>query len=299
MLKEHDDVKINIQLLQDITKRKFGLAIPQNVIKAILNRSKKMGYVTFKNNNHYKNDKVIRGYEFTALQNKVERIYSALLAGLVGFAREKHNVSISETEAEFLLLSFINYYQIGFYETELVNKKLKEESGKPDKSKRYIVASFILNAKNQKPPQIYEFIDVVVKGFMIAQVLYLPDAHETKKRFTKTRVFLDTSFIIYALGYSGSEFKDRSNELLDLLYKNNASMYCFEYTVDEIEGILSACCAKLGSISDGAFGRTLRYFESIGDTPFDIRLKISHLRHNIQNLNIKSIKFLIIQIINL
>ncbi|MCJ7432867.1 MAG: hypothetical protein MUO77_05200, partial [Anaerolineales bacterium] len=156
-------------------------------------------------------------------------------------------------------------------------------------NKRYIVASFILNAKNQES-QIYEYIDIIVKGFMIAQVLYLPDAHETKKRFTKTKVFLDTSFIIYALGYGGAEFKNSSTELLELLYKNNASLCCFEHTVQEIEGILLACSGKLGTYSDGAFGRTLRYFESIGDAPFDIRLKISHLRTNIQNLNIKIVE---------
>lgn len=125
---------------------------------------------------------------------------------------------------------------------------------------------------------------------MIANVLYLPDVHDTKKKFSKTTVYLDTSFIIHALGYNGEQLRLPRLELLELLYKNNAKIRCFEHTIDEIEGILQACSQNLKDTSDTPFGRSVRYFVSMGYSPSDVRLLISHLKDNIQKLRIEIVQ---------
>ena len=121
-------------------------------------------------------------------------------------------------------------------------------------------------------------------------MLYLPDPDFTGRKFQKTKFFFDTSFLIYALGYSGSELQAPCTELLDLLYKNGAQLFCFRHTLDEIIGILSACAAKLSNHDESPFGRSIHYFMSKGYTTSDILLLISQLQRNIEELRIRIIE---------
>jgi hypothetical protein len=285
-LKEQQEPAINLAVLQKKLQQNFGLHIPQKVIDTILHRAKKNGYVRRDQKNWLKNTSKINSFPFAGIQKRVERIYLVLIKDFVEYSKKKHNIIFSEAEAESLFLSFISYNQIFVQNPEFAEEHLLEDLQNPTKDKKFVVGSYILDAMRDKS-QIYEYIDIIVKGYMIAQVLHLPDVHETGKKFVKTKVFLDTSFIIYSLGYSGIEFQSPSLELLDLLYKNNAIICCFEHTVQEIEGILTACSQKLGTYSDSAFGRTIQHFVSIGATSSDIQLKILHLRKDIEDLRIR------------
>jgi hypothetical protein len=142
------------------------------------------------------------------------------------------------------------------YQPESEQEGLIEDVPVLSSEMKYIVANYIYLARRSKP-EIFRYIDTVVQGYMIAQVLYLPNVYDTKKLFRKTKIFFDTPFIIFALGYSGEYFKNPCLELLDLLYQSNAKLYCFEHTYEEIKGILMACANHLGEYSDTPFGRTV------------------------------------------
>jgi len=280
------DDAISVSSLQDELFQCFGLHIPQSVITALLYRAKrKGGYVKLEDKVFYKVNTIINNFVFSSIQEKVERVYSALIEDFIAYSETKHSVIFSKEDAEQVLLSFIGYNQPYFYRHQTDEAIISIERISAD-DKKFVVANYIYEARQNKP-EIYEYLDTIVKGYMIANVLYLPDVYDTKKKFHKTKVYLDTSFIIHALGYNGEQIKLPRLELLELLYKNNAKICCFQHTVEEIEGILVACSQNLKNTSDSPFGRSVRYFVSMGYTPSDIKLLISHLKDNIQKLRIE------------
>jgi len=50
----------------------------------------------------------------------------------------------------------------------------------------------MLSRLTQKNPLIFDYIDTIVKGYMLANMLYLPDVHNINKKFRKTKIYLDT-----------------------------------------------------------------------------------------------------------
>jgi len=113
-------------------------------------------------------------------------------------------------------------------------------------NKYKIIVSDYINSAFHSKPEIFEYIETVVKGYMLVNALYLPDANQTSRKFQRTKIFLDTSFIIFALGYSGDEMKAPCLELLNLLYISGAQLYCLPIQLKRLKGILNACSSRLG-----------------------------------------------------
>lgn len=285
-LKVQEQKIISLDVLQENLFSIFRIRIPQSVLKALLFRIKKKGYVTLNNHVFSKSDEKLAESSFGPIQQEVERIFSALLFDFINFTNSNYGISISEKDAEDALISFISYNQVLIYQPENEQEGLIEDIPALSSEMKYIVANYIYLARKSKP-EVFKYIDTVVQGYMLAQVLYLPNVHDTKKLFRKTKIFFDTPFIILALGYSGEHFKNPCQELLDLLYQCNAKLYCFEHTYEEIKGILTACSNHLGKYSDSPFGRTVHHLTSLGYTSSDVNLLISKLRKNIELLRIQ------------
>src|SRR5258706_2184697 len=287
-LKLQDENVISIERLQNNLFQAFKIRILQSVIKALLFRMRKPGFITLRNHIFTKNDKKLTESLFLPIQQEVERIFTALIVDFVAFTENNYKFSISEKQAEDSLMKFVSYNQTLIYRPEGEQEELIDDVPDLSVEMKYIVANYIYLARKSKP-EIFKYIETVVKGYMIAQVLYLPNVYDTKKLFRKTKIFFDTPFIILALGYSGEYFRNPCSELLDLLYQSNAKLYCFEHTFEEIKGILSACSNHLGEYSDSPFGRTVRHFTSLGYTSSDVNLLVSKLRRNIESLKMEII----------
>lgn len=282
-----DDV-INIKQLQKELKDRFGISLPHHVISALLTRAKKREYVFVKNHVYYRNKGKLNALSFKKTQEKVQRIYKALIDDFISFNKEKYGREVSEGDAERIILSFVSYNQVNIY------KGLSDIKALPDfpqllQEEKVIISDFITMAHASRP-QIYEYIETIVKGYMIVNAIYFSDVNNINKKFRGTKIIFDTSFIIYALGYSGEEMRSPCYELLDLLYENGAQLLCFQHTIDEIRGILYACSNSLGTYSDSIFGRSVQYFTAHGYTASDITLLISSLERDIESLRIRIVE---------
>lgn len=283
-LRSSSEKVISKNNLQKSLYDKFGLQIPLHVISLLLSKAKKRDYVFVTDHVYYRNDKNLSNLSFQETQSKVQRIYSALIHDFCGFTKEKYNRDILESDAERIILSFISFNQVKIFQSEN-NLRIIPDYPQLSQDEKIIVADYITSAQMNNP-QIYDYIETIVKGYMLVNALYMPDSNSLDMKFQKTKIFFDTSFIIYALGYSGEEMSQPCLELLDLLYSSGAQLYCFRHTLDEIIGILNACSEKLGKNSDSLFGRSLQYFISHGYTPSDILLLISSLERKVENLRI-------------
>lgn len=207
---------ISQNVLQSELKTQFGLDMPLHVIKALLARARKLGIVRLENNVYYRHDIESYGTQFQTNQERVQRIYNALLENFCNYALTKYSRQISLEDAENTLLAFISYNQLCVYR---LNEEDRSFSDVPSLSRdlKVITCDYISHVR-LADPQVFDYLDTIVKGYMIFNAIYLPDLHNTNRKFRKTKVFLDTTFIMHALGYSGEELQAPCRELLEMLY---------------------------------------------------------------------------------
>lgn len=282
-----DDV-VAIPILQQDLKTRFGLLVPQNALKSILKRLKKHGYVRQENKILYPIRERLELLNFAEVQRKVLGMEESLVKSLISFVSKRFGLSWSQVEAEASLLGYLEENQL------VVFNAIKNASqvSIPDEGRikdRYIVGSFIRSLQESNSSD-FEAIDIIVKGSMLANAVYLPDPGKVSKRFEKTAVFFDTSFIIYALGYAGELRRAPCIELLEMLYETGGNPRCFQHNVEEVYGILDACAFKLkrGSLRD-AHGPSMEYFLEKGFTASDVELFKSRLHKDIKALRMEII----------
>ncbi len=82
---------------------------------------------------------------------------------------------------------------------------------------------------------------------MLASVVYLDDVGAVQRKFKdSTTVYLDTPFLLRALGHLGPELAAPATELLGLLGEYGARIACFDKTVAELRGVLLHAARQLG-----------------------------------------------------
>ena len=79
-----------------------------------------------------------------------------------------------------------------------------KQSDSPSKGTRFVVASFVEQAQDSDSA-LLDDLELLARGNLIANAMYLPDPGAVKKRFRKTFVYLDTSFIMFAAGFAGPD----------------------------------------------------------------------------------------------
>lgn len=276
---------ISVQDLQESLKHDFSLNIPQHVIKSVLNKAVRAKYVVRDRKVLKRNSVELEKLNFKAVKIDMLRKQSELINHLIKFVEEKFGVEWTEDEAEVNLIRFIQNNQIMSFKKGVIyeNKDIEVVSG--NKEKLYI-AKFI-DCINNSNSHIFYYLEDVLKGLVISSVVYVNEPSEVKMNFKNMKVYLDTSLIIFILGYAGENNKAQALELLKLLQENNILVRCFRHNINEAIGALNACAHKIekNQLSDG-YGPSLDYFISNGKTMSDIKVMINNMDSNLNNLNI-------------
>ena len=285
----NDKEVVNATTIQSLLLKHHGINLPENVIKTLLNRAKTRKIIVADNKILKKNEKKIKIFRkksnFENIKNEIINKYEKLITRLNVYAIENFKVKWSDrSNVEEELLSFLNKQGLLILSSLTSGVPLAQSFPIHKKSKfEYVIASFILYIE-QHENELFNYFESIVQGNMLASSVYLPDIGRIKQKLDKTSFYFDTTFIIYALGYAGDPRKNACNELLDLLFKNNAKLYCFEHTIDEIEGIFSACAYSLSNkkYSDN-FTYSAEYFLANNYSEDDLLLIKNKLRTEIEN----------------
>lgn len=274
---------VSVPSIQEDLECNFGLKkIPQNTIKAILNKVKREGYIYLDKGVYKRNNDALEKLDFHSVQQNMLKKQEEVNNSLIKYCKEKFNLDWSQSIAENALEIYIEENQVFSIKNEVIpNIEIK------DNSTKYFIGSFIQYLLDNNS-YLLEYLEDVIKGMMISTTLFVKDPSRIKGNFKDTDVYLDTTFVIYALGYAGKAKQEPCKELLDMLYKYGAEIKCFMHTLDEIKGVLYACANKMGKGELGtAYGSSIEYFISEGKTSSDIILFISQLEKNMNYLNIK------------
>ncbi|OPF52401.1 hypothetical protein BH721_03870 [Clostridium baratii] len=281
---EHDI--IGISNIQQAVKKEFSLDIPQHAIKALLNKAYRAKYLRKENNMFYRNHDKLNELNFKDIKNDMLRKQKELIVDLIGYVKKNFGEEWSSEESEEYLLKFIESNQIMSFKNKIIVDEKTEKNVNINKEKLYI-AKYIESLINTES-YLFDYLEDIVKGVIISTVVFMNEPSEVNKNFKKMSVYLDTTFIIFALGYAGNEKKPQCDELLKLIYENNIKAKCFRHTVDEAIGILTACAYKIERKEIGqAHGSSMDYFIENGKSKSDIMLMINTIESDLNKLNIK------------
>lgn len=284
VLRQSKDEVVSLQDLQEGVRNHFGLDLPLNPLKQILQRVAKHGYVRKDSGVFYRNQDRLKELNFSEVRGNVMSIHDRLLPRLRDFTLTEHGIKWSENDAAAAIHSFLINYSLDILFAKSERTKIEVKGG-PQKA-AYIIASF-LTYYQEKEPQIFEDFTTLVKGHLLANAIYLPNPGSVAQRFQKTKIYLDTTVIIYAAGYAGPERQAPCEELLRLLYDYGADLRCLQFTTDEIRGVLDACAVQLhaGQLKD-AYGPTIEWFIKSGKSASDLELMIARFPVKLRSLNI-------------
>ena len=263
----------------------FGLQFPQAAIDKIIRRLRKNGYVILNNGVFIRVSSKLSTLNFHTVRDQILLMHETLIRHFMEYCSLKHCLELSATEAESALQDFLRRNVL------IVFKERSEGtviSASPVTAKQgiFLVASFLKNLEETKSPDL-EYFEKVAIGNMLANGLFLTNPTQVDKNFRGTKVYFDTSFLIFALNYAGEPRRAPRLELLELLIKSKARLCCFKHTIDEIRGILFACAKRIGAgQKDDLYGPSLEYFITNELSESDILFLSTKVEEDLAKLNI-------------
>jgi hypothetical protein len=215
------------------------------------------------------------------------RSHEALIKNLVDFCRINHAKIWTKEEAEAHFLSYLAKYSTLILSSS--NNTFPLQANSHTEHADYFINSFIEYLRHNDP-QGFNYLETIVKGRMLADVLFFQELGQVQKHFNGVEVYFDTNFLFRALGYTSKNMQVPCIELIDMLYEHNASLKVFDHTLDEMYGILDAALhyLKYSNGRKGPLGETIQYFIDSGYKASDVELIIARLPNLLRSLHVQS-----------
>ncbi|MYE84919.1 MAG: hypothetical protein F4X31_01560 [Gammaproteobacteria bacterium] len=276
---------ISLPTVREEMSVRFGLDLPLNTLRHVFNRAAKRGYFKRQHRVFHRVDEKCSTTDFQHTRENVSRTYSRVMEAFVSFVASAHDRRLSTDEAANAIFAFLRDGSLSL----LFGRH--SHTPRPNSSNRYLVASFLQDAQHSNPT-LFEDILLLARGNLLANAMYLPDPGHVSKRFRKTWVYLDTSFILYAAGFAGPDREEPCLELLELLTRQGAQLRCFNATRNEVQGVLDAAANRLASGNlRNAYGPTIEYFLDAGKSASDLELMATRLPNIMRSLGIELVEF--------
>jgi len=203
------------------------------------------------------------------------------------FCSTHYGIDFSKEEAQSALLSYLKDRSSPILAAAVEGEPIPKPA-QPIKSAEYLVRSFIGHLC-EADPKGFEYLETIVKGNMLASVLYFPELGKVTRRFGRVEIYFDTSFLLRALGLAPRSMQISYRELMALLYELNAELRCFEHTVEEMRGILDFAARALRDRKSlrYALGEALEFFVEQNYRSSDVELIIARLEQSLSALRVQ------------
>lgn len=280
-----DSSIVSLPAVQETIRQEFGLSIPQHVLDTVIRRATRQEYFYRRDHELHRYEKVLVESDLTADRRAVERDFQALLEQLSTFAGVRFEAGWSTSDAEVALTEFLEKRS-----TEAVATLVGGHALPAPPDSELIVSSFVTHAMEADPKSV-ELLDTVVRGAFLANTVLYPNLGEVSRRFSELTVYLDTTFLLRALGYTNEAQAEACRELLRLLHEQHARLACFTHTRDEILGVLSGIARRLGRGDTRRwFGETFEFFIDEGKGASDAELAIARLNSDLETLFVRVVE---------
>lgn len=288
-LAQGEEEAISLPEVQHRVQTDWGLTIPQAALKAILSRAKRDDLVRREHGVFKKNFDALEEADLGSLRESALREYAALVAQLADFASNRFGRSWTSEEAEKALTSFVDLQIEPILGASISGEKLV----KLPKSGGFgsvVVNRFVLEVA-ANDPSAFGYLETVVKGTVLASVVYLDEAFRSgATHLGDVEIFLDTPFLLLALGFAAAELRGPCIETLDLLRHQGAKLRVFDHTVKEIEGVLDHAARCYRTAGKAEFpGDVIEFFLSENLEASDVEVMIAGLDERLDGLGVERV----------
>jgi len=293
LLKRNDWDYIEIIKLKSTLINEYKLDLPESVIKKILARLTNKKIVIRERNdflpNSYSYKTNYENLDYSNLKENItnfEKKYIHIIDMYINFCLTEYSKEKNKEQAENDVINFMEKNQmtllqnISLYDTVTDYKKVDENL--------FLVANFIKQLIKDNSPFLDDLVNIT-KGNMLIDTLYFDEnITNVTEKFKNTTVFFDTSIVMFALGFSGSEKERTALELINILTKNKANISMFRHNLEEIQRNLTWTQHNLHTGKDNF--DTIQYFLNLNYEAEDIEFLIHSLEIEIpKRLGIKII----------
>lgn len=232
-----DQLKIDI-------KERFGLALPNHIIKACMRILKNKKHVRITENTTYVLDKTDFDTEaFNEECNKRKIREENLIANLIEYVMQFGKTwTMDEAKAKFteFLLNDDNAYNLFVY------NKISLKPIKNQVSDTWYISNYLRSLDEDNP--YYLYLLEIVNGMMVfIGLCQFENYSQTyNEKFKDTNFFIDTRLLLRHLGYSWMAAVEETQELVHLITKEYGGRICiFEHTLNEAQNAIDNECYSL------------------------------------------------------
>jgi len=201
-LKAASTPEVSINEVQCAFVDNFGLRVPLGALKTILHRCAKRGYVRRKSGIYIRDDAALSRLGFASVRADVLRKHENLSTKLIDFCKERHGVSWTAEEADAALLAYLEERSPSILAAAIEGSPIPAPPN-PVTNATFLVNAFVQHVFTSDPEGL-DFLETIVKGTMLANVLIFPEIGKARSSFRRLEVYLDTGFLIGTLGLEGS-----------------------------------------------------------------------------------------------
>jgi hypothetical protein len=239
--------------IRSVLASRHDLNVPAPCVRMVLNRATHKGAIRREGGRYFRTSVLAQGFGDIPLRRKVIEEEQLLLArALREFAGSEIPTIASDEGALALLLEFINHFHVDLllpvndsdeppFMAEAATRTLEPRE-------LHAVSRFILD-KCLSDQELANALQRALQGFVLQNVLFLRDLANAGRRFSDLKVFLDTGFLLEALGMCGRVGYLAAKETIDVLRGSGAVLAVFDKTVNEIRRILLVYEQLLGTPS--------------------------------------------------
>lgn len=243
-IREMKERNVTAAAVREELKTEFGLDIPEHAVTSVLRRAARQGRIERSNNLFTLTEPAADSPSLVRGRDDLLRKHNALVDRLVAFAAERFKRTIKFEDAENALLAHMDEEGVPLALRFVSCPEPRQLRLVEDPSVEHIVLEFIEHITHADPV-LFEYLEAVFQGSMLTSALYLPDPGSLKRRFTDTTVYFDTPLLLRVLGLAGPELEGPAAELVAMLQRQGAELACFQETVEELSGVLSAASHEL------------------------------------------------------
>ncbi|MCL4821150.1 MAG: hypothetical protein KJ067_18595 [Vicinamibacteria bacterium] len=278
--------------VQQCLRDQYELNLPESILSTLLSREARRGSLRREAGRYFRVPGKYGAPSIRDERTKVEREHAHVATTLRHFAAARGLELASDEDALALLLRFFEQFHVPLLVDDSPSQLFRFKAV-VSRSEAVTVVRFLEHvfASDQEGTR---HLARMLEGFVLQNALLLRDLSVATRRFNRLSVYLDTGFVLRALGLAGAAHATATRETIDLLRATGAECAVFEKTLEEIERILRLYERKLrtteGTLSLRPTDVT-RHFITNHYTPSDVATAIALLRTHLAALGISVWQF--------
>lgn len=237
------------QTVADVVAAKFSLSIPVHTTRTLLERAKNRGrYVSHKDGAYALTNTGLAYVQGMETQHSVEHRITAFVKSASEYLAKKNPAFGDRTHTQRTIEQIVargdNLFNFGDDRSVTASKSLSMEDERD-------VLLYFRHVKSADPEQFNTLRDLIL-GSTIAGLLKRADITDATRRFKPTTLYLDTNFLLSALGLRFPVECRPAGELVRLLNKNpRFTLRIFDFTLEEVFNLLRGFARESGKYPDG------------------------------------------------